>query len=281
MSKSINQGPKSDSIIGCGMYAFTPFLRKAWTKFFQHAGQCHRVSQHSVDNTFCEIELNFSPSNALYFSEKALLSHTCGYPYLKKWRDSHLPVCIPLFDIDGCDDISYRSWFIRHKRSPNRHLEHFYQSRVAINGWESNSGMNVLRYAISQLAGNSKFFREVTVTGSHFQSICDVAEGRADIAAIDAVSFYFASVKSPKLLDHIEIFDQSAVTVGLPFVQHRNSTIDPAEVTQFLNHAAKSFSDQHGAAFKLTGFKIVDEQAYLPMLELENKAVTAGYPELR
>ena len=74
----------------------------------------------------------------------------------------------------------------------------FAARRPALNAHDSNTGMNLFRAAIAPIAGGAPFFRAVVVTGSHEASVAAVAEGRADLAAIDCVSFALLGTRPPR-----------------------------------------------------------------------------------
>jgi len=276
----VSDGPQSAHstahVVGCGMYAFTDELQQSWSEFFSYFGQECTFSG-LIDQT---LELQFSSTHEIYTAESSLIAQTCGFPYLKHWRDSHIPVCVPVFDIEGCEDQRYRSWFIKRKSSQRQDLEAFRNMRVAINGLESNSGMNVLRFAACRLSNQGRFFSEVKVTGAHYQSMFAVANGDADIAAIDAVSFYFACQKYPDLLAQIDVFAQSATTVGLPFIQKRGARVSAESITRALNTAVDRYRENTPNPLRLRRFQGVGESAYLPMLQMEQSAIEAGYRTL-
>ena len=58
----------------------------------------------------------------------------------------------------------------RRPRTPAR-LRTFAGRRVAINGRDSNSGMNLLRAAVADLAGGRPYFSRVIETGAHMASL--------------------------------------------------------------------------------------------------------------
>ena len=73
-------------------------------------------------------------------------------------------------------------------------LEDCADKTVVINGPNSNSGMNLLRASVQPYiaAGKSAYFGSTLVSGGHIESLRAVAEGHADIAAIDCVTYVLA-----------------------------------------------------------------------------------------
>jgi len=49
--------------------------------------------------------------------------------------------------------------------------------------------MNVLRREVAPLARERRFFSEAFMSGRHLDSIALIAAGKADVAAIDCVTF--------------------------------------------------------------------------------------------
>ena len=85
---------------------------------------------------------------------------------------------------------------IRRADDERRELVAFRGSVAAINGENSNSGMNLFRAAIAPIAMGA-FFAKVVATGSHVASLRAVAAGEADLAAVDCVSFALITREQP------------------------------------------------------------------------------------
>ena len=63
-----------------------------------------------------------------------------------------------------------------------------------------------------------QFFRELVTTGSHQESVRCVAEGRADVAAIDCVTFALLRAHRPELLNGVAVFGRTPPLPGLPII---------------------------------------------------------------
>lgn len=265
-------------IISCGMYAFTEPLRRSWQTLLEPLPGFLDASAGAEKS---QAEVVFDCSDETYLSPELLIGHTCGYPYLKRWQATHEPVAVPVFDIPGCDGIGYRSWFICHVDDERDSLAEFTQGVVALNHADSNSGMNVLRYALKDLSPRQTFFRRVLNSGSHTESMRLVARGEADIAAIDAVSFHHVAAVEPALAGGVRAFSQSATTTGLPFIRPRESQFGTSRILQALNEALSSLPAPARDTLRLTGFSPVGVSAYERTLQLEEEAILAGYPVLQ
>lgn len=262
--------------VTCGMYAFTEGLQRAWQTLF--------------DQFFILTKDQFSLSpNLLYETDESTLrddrlfiGHTCGYPLMKNLEDALTPICLPVFGVPGCDGKFYSSAFITSSDSTIKSLQDCHQGVAVINGKDSNSGMNVLRHAIATLSQGKHFFSKVIESGSHKKSLIEVSEGRADVAAIDSVSFALIAEAWPELTEKVRVFDYSARTCGLPFVmpKSRLEAIDPKTITYYLNQALQSLPEKYRLRLHLEKFLDVNLSEYQGILDMELTAHKLGYGSL-
>jgi ABC-type phosphate/phosphonate transport system substrate-binding protein len=62
---------------------------------------------------------------------------------------------------------------------------------LLFNNRHSNSGMNLPRRALADIAGGRAFFSRVIETGSHPGNLDRIARGEADATAVDNVTYAF------------------------------------------------------------------------------------------
>lgn len=262
--------------ITCGMYAFTDKLRIAWQSLFDEFLLIDE-SEHAVESTI-RFETDFDSLR----NPDMLLGHTCGYPLMRFLRHDCQPVCVPLFDFEGCSGKYYSSRIVASVDSDIIELRDCRDKIAAINGYDSNSGMNVLRHAVSLLGIPAPFFSKVIESGSHFNSLSAVADGRADVAAIDCVSFALIKDEWPELIDQVKTIGFSAATCGLPLVipNSRQWNIDPESITRALELALTGIPDKHKKTLHLAGFENVTLADYQGIIDLETQAFEAGYTKL-
>ncbi len=280
MTSIDNLRSATSPFITCGMYAFTDDLKLAWRALFDlFLG----LSDEILDST-----LRFDADATTLRDDLLFMGHTCGYPLMKSLQDKLSPICVPLFDVNvaGCDDMYYASTFITSVNSKIQSLHDSYQGVAAFNGRDSNSGMNVFRHALAPLAqekGKGKsFFSRLIESGSHKQSLIEVGEGRADVAAIDSVSLALIADAWPELTAQIREIGYSVKTCGLPFVMpsSRLKITDPKRFTLRLNEALTMLPDQHRQCLRLVEFVDVELSQYQSILDLEQQAIETGYPSL-
>jgi len=264
--------------ITCGMYAFTDDLRVAWQAFFDLFSD---VIDDTLDST-----IRFDTDSRTLSDDHLFIGHTCGYPLMKSLQDKLRPFCVPVFDAPGCHGIYNASLFITSVNSDIQSLRDGYQRVAAFNGQDSNSGMNVFRHAVAPLAQEKgkgqAFFSGLIESGSHRQSLVEVGEGRAEVAAIDCVSFALIADAWPALAAQVRAIGNSEKTCGLPFVMpdSRLKMIDPRRLTIQLNEALNLLPDQHRQCLRLVEFVDVELSQYQSILDLEQQAIEMSFANL-
>ena len=265
----------ADALISSGMYAFTEPQRRAWRQLFERFFELAGLAPGTVS-------ISFEHDPALLSAPGLWFGHTCGYPLMTRLKDHVTPFCVPLFDAPGTEGRLYCSRFIVPEASDILCIADSRARVCAINNPDSNSGMNVLRYAVAELAEGEAFFDRVMVTGGHLHSVEAVASGQASIAAIDCVSYQLVADARPELIERVRVISDSVRTFGLPFVMPRAhiSGTDTGELTGLLGEALASSPASVAATLHLTGFAEVLLDDYRDIVAAEQYAVERGYPEL-
>jgi ABC-type phosphate/phosphonate transport system substrate-binding protein len=266
----------SEKFIACGMYATNAPLQQAWQQifdqFFRLVDQQTNISPQVV----------FDGAEVVLRDPALFLGHTCGYPLMSSLQDQLLPFCVPVFDVEGCDGTHYSSQIIVANDASIQNLNDCRGTTVAINHIDSNSGMNVLRYALAKLGATPGFLGRVEISGGHWQSIEAVANGTAHVAAIDCVSLQLARDCMPELVSKVRTIAASAQTGGLPFVIPRSqyNFDDCGHYVDALNRALDQVPQTTRDCLHLTRFEGVKIDHYQSIMDLEKFAVDSGYPEL-
>ena len=284
MDKSNYQPIIDQPIVASGMYVATDQLKDAWSALFQSL-------QRKLDFPGSQrLSIRHDCSEAIYTDPNFFLGQTCGYPYVTRWKHSHDLLAVPVFDFDGCKGTQYSSWFITHRENSASKIEDFRHKTVTLNGHDSNSGMNVLRYEISKLNCPESFFDEVIISGGHATSIKLIEEKKADLAAIDSVSY--AHLLQAGLFDpnKIRIIGQSEMTTGLPFITPKNfgfrrapdqPVFNAHKLIEQLNESLETLTHQQQRILGLDSFESVCADDYCKVAQLKSKAEESGYPLLR
>lgn len=265
----------SAHLVCCWMYAFTKRMQDAWLVLLSNIHQ-HLPTPHNEP-----FVISFLDRPEDYHHSNFLFGQTCGYPYITRLYKTHDVVCAPEFNIEGSIGGQYSSWFITRKNSDKTKLEEFRGSTAVINNTDSNSGMNVLRYAVSKFACSRTFFHNVIVSDSHLSSMKLVEEGAADIAAIDVNTYYFAKSEGKIDENALKIIGQSEHTMGPPFIIRKSLNIDKVSLIKALNKTLKTVEPQIRETLCINQFIEVNHKDYLYTYELKQQAKNLGYPLLR
>ncbi|HEY1781406.1 MAG TPA: PhnD/SsuA/transferrin family substrate-binding protein [Roseiarcus sp.] len=219
---------------------------------------------------------------ALWGSPDLILGQTCGYPYVSGLKDVVTLIATPEYGFPGCEGASHRSFIIRAARDPRRALSEFRGATAALNAHDSNTGMNLFRAAIAPIARGAPFFRATIVTGSHEASVTAVAEGVADLAAIDCVSFALLERGRPDLVERVALVAGSPLSPGLPFIAAAGlpqTTIAAVRAALFAALEDPDLAEAR-AAVGLKGARVATPADYDRVFEIERGATAAGYGRL-
>jgi ABC-type phosphate/phosphonate transport system substrate-binding protein len=219
---------------------------------------------------------------ALWRNPMLIFGQTCGYPYVTGLKPLVALIASPEYAFPGCEGATHRSFIIRRASDPRRELREFRGSRAGLNAHDSNTGMNLFRAAVARIAGGAPFFCAIVVTGSHEASMAAVAEGQADLASIDCVSFALLRRGRPELAERIAIVAESAFSPTLPFIAStglKASAIAAVREALLLALADPDLSETR-AALGLAGARAATPTDYDRVAEIEREAAAQGYARL-
>lgn len=254
------------------MYNVTPALAAEWRALLGDVLQAVDPHARIVDPG--------DDLHALWRRPDLLVSQTCGYPLMSGLHEHVQLIATPLFDAPGCTDADYSSVLITRSDAPFDTLEACRDARAAYNQDDSNSGMNVLRHAVAPLARGGRFFSEVNRTGSHLGSLRAVAEDRADIAAIDCVTFAFVRDDMPELARQVREIGWTAASPGLPLIAANTVPLAVIETLRAALNEAVAAQPERAARLRLKGFASLPLSDYARITQLENEAQALGYARL-
>ena len=120
-----------------------------------------------------------------------LFSQTCGYPLETVFKGQALRLGAPVYDVPGCAGATHRAFFLVRADFPARRLDDLRGGVFLLNSPLSNSGMNLPRRALAEIAGGKPVFRQVIETGGHPASLDRLLRGEGDVASIDCVTYAF------------------------------------------------------------------------------------------
>lgn len=218
---------------------------------------------------------------------RLLLGQGCEFPLAKTCAHDIRVVANPLYAVPGCEGARYRSAIVVRRDHSAARLADMRASRCVINALDSNSGMNLLRAAVAPLARGGRmhgapFFRSVVVSGAHRRSAEMIANGEADVAALDCVSFAHFQRLYPDMISRLRLLDWTPSSPSLPYITARAT--DEATLTLLRNSLKQAMADpalaEVRARLYLTDFDIDPDPSFAEVLQLERQAINWGYPDL-
>ncbi|QFT92591.1 ABC transporter, phosphonate, periplasmic substrate-binding protein [Roseovarius sp. THAF9] len=190
-------------------------------------------------------------------SPDLLLSQTCGYPYRARLHGKVRIVGTPDFGLDGCGPGEYRSVFVARKDDPRSDPAEFSAARFAYNEPMSQSGW-AAPGAYAEARGFA--FADTRRTGSHQVSAHAVAEGQADLAALDAQSWQLMQ-RYDSFADKLHVIAATPPTPALPFITANGQDADA--IFTALQTAVEVLPSETRDALDLRGIVRLPPAAYL------------------
>jgi ABC-type phosphate/phosphonate transport system substrate-binding protein len=175
-----------------------------------------------------------------------VLGQTCGLPYRRGLHAAVTLIGAPDYGLEGCPPGRYRSALVVRADDPRECPRDFVEARYACNSNCSQSGHAALNEALGPLAPARGL-----LTGAHRASVIAVAQARADIAAIDAVSWRLARAWEPAAA-RLRVLGWTRPGPGLPMITAGGR--DPAPFAGAIGDAIAALAPSHRAALGLAGF---------------------------
>jgi hypothetical protein len=187
-----------------------------------------------------------------WLDRRLALSMTCGLPFRTVMRNRVTYVGTLDFAV-ATPAGHYRSVVIARPALPEGGAP-----VLAVNGGDSQSGWAAAQ-GIAGLAGASAF-GGYRVTGAHAASLAAVAEGRADMACLDAVTWRMLRRFDPAA-GAVRVLGETAPTPGLPLITAAGT--DPAPLRRALATATAVFRPDDPAAMGgALRFHVLDPAMY-------------------
>ena len=234
---------------------FTQATNRLWTSIRDNFSKAGIDAPASLDRT--------SPPAETWLSPKLLISQTCGLPLVADLSEK--VKVLGSFAYQGIEPAgSYHSVIITQENN-NESSIRLEGKRAVINGDDSYSGCLALKCFVADNGSGESPFASVLVSGGHRASLCAVASGNADIAAIDCISWHLAkqcepAIKSLKVIAHTES------RPGLPLITYRNASVQEISVMRdALTIAVDDVDEESRAMLGIRGFVPRDEEDYTPI----------------
>jgi hypothetical protein len=184
-----------------------------------------------------------TPHRQLLEYPQLALSQCCGLDLCRSYTDNVVPFAVPVISALPVAAGQYFSYIVSRSGAD---LE---RPRVVINDCSSHSGHTALRlWLVANKIANYTTFE----SGSHAESIAALNSGRADVAAIDALTWRFLAP------ENLHILDTSEPVLAPPFIMGRKSNLPVVELTAALHKAFQ----RHGEPLGITGVLPVSRRDY-------------------
>ncbi len=260
------------------MYVDPPPIAEATERLWEALGK--RLRDFGLD---APVQLNrHIPHDEAWLRPDLLFAQACGYPYVRYLRGRVQLVATPIFGLPGCAGPLKCSFIIVAASSEARSADDLRGARAAFNDPRSNSGYNLFRHFIAPYARDGRFFSSVIQTGGHRASIDAVASGKADVAAIDCVTFGNILRFDPARVAGVRVLAETTKGPGLPFITA--SSTSQEELAMLRRALAETVSDNALSSvcntLSLRGVQILGDGDYDALADLEREAATRGYPVL-
>jgi ABC-type phosphate/phosphonate transport system substrate-binding protein len=194
---------------------------------------------------------------AEWLSPDLVLSQTCGLPYRARLHRRVALIGTPDYGVEGCAPGQYRSVFVARADDPREGLAAFDGAGFAYNDGLSQSGWAAPQTHAAALGIR---LRPVLRTGGHRLSADAVAEGRAEIAALDAVTWSMIR-RWDAVASRLRVVALTDPSPGLPLIACAG-TVD-AMLHALIADAIAALTQADRDATGLRGLAMIPAEAYL------------------
>ncbi|MFY0618059.1 phosphate/phosphite/phosphonate ABC transporter substrate-binding protein [Shimia sp.] len=192
----------------------------------------------------------------MWQSDNLLLAQTCGFPYRSRLKDRVTLVGSPDLALEGLPAGYYASVIVAHPRFEGAGLSALSDATFAYNEPMSQSGWAAPWHHFTQ---QDVRIGDRIQSGAHRKSAQMVAEGKADYAALDIVSW--------KMMQRYDAFSGKLVEVArtmptpaLPYITARYQK--PAPIRNALHAAIEALSALERDTLLLQGLVALPQSAY-------------------
>jgi len=166
-----------------------------------------------------------------------VLSQTCGMPYRNTLYNNVKLIGTPNYNLHECPPGYYRSAIVIHRDDSRTSFSQYKNSILAYNQSSSQSGYAAI---FSHVKDYGFWFQKGLCSGSHLKSAEAVSKGKADIAALDAMTWHLIN-QYEDIFNDLKVLDWTAPTPGLPLITALKH--DPDIIFNCVNRAIAELED--------------------------------------
>lgn len=186
-----------------------------------------------------------------------VFSQTCGMPYRTKLHDRVSLVGTPDYGLPDCPPGYYYSTFVALADDP-RPLEELVTGTFAFNEPLSQSGWAAPTTHLHSLGLQ---VNTLLRSGGHALSARAVARGRADLAALDALTWVLLTEHDPDLAGELRVVTRTDPTPTLPYVTAQSR--DPAPIAAAVRAAIGAMDEDTRRVLHIQGLIDIPAEVYL------------------
>ncbi len=185
-----------------------------------------------------------------------LLGQICNLPYRARFRDRLTRIACADYGLPDTPPGYYHSVFLTRKEDAPRGLAPATLGRFAHNEALSHSGWGA---PLAHVAARGLRFHTTVQTGAHIESARAVAEGRADLAALDAITWSMLE-RWETWAGELAVVERTGLSPGMTFVTSGDN--DPGPILAALRAGLAALDPDHQAILGIRGFHILPDRAY-------------------
>jgi ABC-type phosphate/phosphonate transport system substrate-binding protein len=211
-----------------------------------------------------------------------VFTQVCGWPLQTIYAGQAKVLGVPAYDVAHCAGPTHAGVFVVRRDAHFRSVAELRGCDFVFNSLHSNSGMNLPRRVIAELAGSGPFFGSIAETHSQPINLERVARGEADATCVDCVTYAFFARHRPALAEQLRILAATPPTPAIPFVTA--AATDPvmkAALAQALRRVATEPEWAHvRAGMLLLDVVPPDQVDYQTPCRYATEAAALGYSRL-
>lgn len=147
-----------------------------------------------------------------------VFTQVCGWPLQTIYAGQAVVLGVPVYDAPYCDGPTHTGIFVVRDDSRFSTVADLLGCAFVFNSVHSNSGMNLPRRVIADLAGGGRFFGSIEETHSQPNNLDRVARSEADATCVDSVTFAFYRRHRPGAAAGLRVLAPTLPTPAIPFV---------------------------------------------------------------
>ena len=206
----------------------------------------------------------------LMYSPTMLFTQTCGLPLRTVHENKVTTFAAPHYDVEGGGVGTYSSAIILRKDDTATSLGDTKDYTFAFNSLGSQSGYSALRYHMKSKGLGEQHFATELKSGSHRDTVLAVAEGRAQIGAVDSLCWDLVKEVVPEAVSNLRILEWTQTNPAMPFVINEHSQFSADEVFDILDLAISNLPERTRTKLRFKGLKKCDNSFFYPIKQQFN-----------